>query len=408
MMAIVEVIIWFFVALVLVPMVVLVAECLAALLPGRRPAPAPEAPRPACAVLIPAHDEEAGIGRTLDSVRPQLRPGDRLVVVADNCTDRTAEVARAHGAVAVERRDPERRGKGFALDFGVRTLEAEPPAVVVVIDADCVLHDGALDLLVRAATEGRPAQAAYVLHEPPQASYRQRLSAFAFKFKNVVRPLGLSRLGAACLLTGSGMAFPWPVLRDAPLASGNITEDTQLGLDLAVAGHPPHLCPQANVRGELPASDRVAAGQRRRWEHGHLQTLLTQVPRLLAAGVRRGRPGLLGLALELSVPPLSLLFLLWAVVLAGAVAFWRLGEGSPLPALVAACGGLAVVLAVLAAWAKFGRDRLPLTALMAAPLYVLWKVPIYATFLFRRQKKWNRTEDRPTAPTVPDATADRR
>jgi hypothetical protein len=179
-------------------------------------------------------------------------------------------------------------------------------------------------------------------------------------------------------------------------------------LDLAVAGHPPRLCPQARVRGELPASDRVAAGQRRRWEHGHLQTLLTQVPRLLAVGLRRGRPGLIGLALELSVPPLSLLFLLWAVVLAGAVAFWRLGEGSPLPALVTACGGLAVVLAILAAWAKFGRDRLPFTALMAAPFYVLWKVPIYATFLFRRQKKWNRTEDRPAAPAVSDTAVERR
>jgi cellulose synthase/poly-beta-1,6-N-acetylglucosamine synthase-like glycosyltransferase len=408
MTAVVEVVLWFLVAVILVPMAVLVAECLAALLPRRRPLPAPEAPRPACAVLIPAHDEEAGIGRTLDSLRPQLRPGDRLVVVADNCTDRTAEVARSHGAIAVERHDAERRGKGFALDFGVRFLEPEPPEVVVIVDADCVVHDGALDRLVRAAAQGRPVQAAYVLDEPPQAHYRQRLSAFAFTFKNVVRPLGLNRLGAACLLTGSGMAFPWHILRDARLASGNIVEDMQLGLDLAVAGHPPRLCPQARVSSELPASDRVAVGQRRRWEHGHLQTLLTQVPRLLVAAVRRGRPGLVGLALELSVPPLSLLFLLWAVVLAGAVAFWRFAEGSPLPALVAAGGGLAVVLAIFAAWARFGRDRLPLTALLAAPFYVLWKVPIYATFFFRRQRKWNRTEHRPGAPAVSDTSAERR
>jgi cellulose synthase/poly-beta-1,6-N-acetylglucosamine synthase-like glycosyltransferase len=408
MMVVVEVLLWLLVAVVLVPMAVLVAECLAALLPRRRPSPGPDAPRPACAVLIPAHDEETGIGRTLDSLRPQLRPGDRLVVVADNCTDRTAEVARSHGAVAVERHDPERRGKGFALDFGVRSLEQQPPEVVVIVDADCVVHDGALDLLVRTAARGRPVQAAYVLDEPPQASYRQRLSAFAFTFKNVVRPLGLNRLGAACLLTGSGMAFPWQVLREARLASGNIVEDMQLGLDLAAAGHPPRFCPEARVSGELPASDRVAAGQRRRWEHGHLQTLLNQVPRLLAAAVRRGRPGLLGLALELSVPPLSLLFLLWAVALTGAVAFWQFAEGSPLPAAVAACGGLAVLLAIFAAWAKFGRDRLPLTALLAAPFYVLWKVPIYATFLFRRQKKWNRTEDRPAAPAVPDISTERR
>src|SRR5262249_23597102 len=102
MIVVMEILLWLLVALVLVPMAARVAECLAALLPGRRPAPVPDAPRPCCAVLIPAHNEEAGIGRTLDSVRPQLRPGDRLLVVADNCNDRTAEAARAHGAVAVE------------------------------------------------------------------------------------------------------------------------------------------------------------------------------------------------------------------------------------------------------------------------------------------------------------------
>src|SRR5205085_5481634 len=107
---------------------------------------------------------------------------------------------------------------------------------------------------------------AYVLLEPPQASYKQRLSAFAFKFKNVVRPLGLDRLGAPCLLTGTGMAFPWAVLRGASLATGNIVEDMRLGIDLAAAGHPPRLCAEAHVRSALPAGGRAAVAQRRRWE----------------------------------------------------------------------------------------------------------------------------------------------
>ncbi len=391
MMGVLEVVLWVLAVLVLVPMAVVVAECLTALLPRRRQARRPVGLRPRCAVLIPAHDEEAGIGGTIRALLPQLQPGDRVVVVADNCTDRTAEAARALGAVAVERTDPERRGKGYALDFGVRFLEQDPPAVVAIVDADCVVHDGALDLLVREAARGQAVQASYVLDEPPQARYVQQLSAFAFRFKNVVRPLGLSRLGAPCLLTGSGMAFPWQILRDASLASGNIVEDMRLGVDLAVAGHPPRLCPQAWVSSELPTGGAAAVAQRKRWEHGHVQTLLTQVPRLVAAAVRRGRPGLLGLALELSVPPLSLLFLLWAAVLAGAVGLW-LAEGSPLPAAVLAGGGLAVLLAIFAAWVKFGRDRLPLTSLLAAPFYVLWKVPIYLTFFFRRQGTWNRTE----------------
>src|SRR5262249_7121868 len=154
------------------------------------------------------------------------------------------------------------------------------------------------------------------------------LSAFAFQYKNVVRPLGLDWLGLPCLLTGTGMAFPWPALRDAHLASGNIVEDMKLGVDLALAGHPAKLCPLARVSGELPSGRDAAVTQRTRWEHGHLQTLLTQAPRLVLASLRQWRPSLLGLALELSVPPLSLLLLLWAVAVAGALGWWALGGSS--------------------------------------------------------------------------------
>jgi cellulose synthase/poly-beta-1,6-N-acetylglucosamine synthase-like glycosyltransferase len=387
----VEAFLWLFGAVVLLPMAVLIAECLAALLPQRQQAHDTATPRLRCAVLIPAHDEQAGIGTTITAVQSQLQPGDRLIVVADNCSDRTAEVARSLGAVAVERNDPVRRGKGFALDFGVRFLEPEPAEVVVILDADCVMQDGALDLLARDAVHGRPVQSCYVLTEPPEAPDRQRISAFAFKFKNVVRPLGLDRLGLPCLLTGTGMAFPWPLLRDAHLASGNIVEDMRLAVDLALAGHAPRLCRQAHVRSELPATTEAAIAQRKRWEHGHMQTLLSQVPRLLVGAVRQRQLSLFGLALELSVPPLSLLFLLWAAVLGGAVAWWLFG-GSPLPAAVLACGGLATLLAIFATWFKFGRPGLPFTVLLAAPFYVLWKVPIYLTLLFKRQQLWNRTE----------------
>jgi cellulose synthase/poly-beta-1,6-N-acetylglucosamine synthase-like glycosyltransferase len=397
-----EVLLCLVATLILVPMAVLVVESLAALFPGKAGQdPEPETARPLCAVLVPAHDEEAGIGVTVAALLPQLRPGDRLVVVADNCSDRTAELARSLGATAVERNDPARRGKGFALDFGVRSLAVAPPEVVVIVDADCRVSDGVLNRLVREAQETqRPVQAAYVMDVPPGGGPRSRLSAFAFLFKNVVRPLGLDRLGLPCLLTGTGMAFPWPILRDADLASGNIVEDMKLGVDLALAGHPPKFCPAAQVSGELPTGRLAASKQRTRWEHGHLQTLLTQVPRLARAALclaplaARGgghRLRLLGLALELSVPPLSILFLLWAVAGAVAACWWALG-GPLLPAALLAGGGLAVVLAIFAAWLRFGRERLPLTSLLAAPFYVLGKLPIYLAFLFRRERAWVRTD----------------
>src|SRR5262249_28430702 len=128
-----------------VPFLVLATEAVASLFPPRK---LRTAGRPACAVLVPAHDEGGGIAATGRNVRDQLMPGDSLLVVADNCTDRTAGAARAAGADVVERTDPDLRGKGFALEYGLRQLENLPPGVVVVVDADCLLETGALDALV--------------------------------------------------------------------------------------------------------------------------------------------------------------------------------------------------------------------------------------------------------------------
>src|SRR5262249_35290567 len=163
---------------------------------------------------------------------------------------------------------------------------------------DCAMEAGSLDQLMRtAAATGRPAQAAYVMDAPPEGGAKSQLAAFLFALKNVVRPRGLSRLGLPCLLTGTGMAFPWELIRSAPLASGNIVEDMQLGIDLALAGRAPLFCPAATVRSELPAARSAANSQRTRWVHGHVRTMLTQAPRLFAAAIRQGRPSLLGLAL---------------------------------------------------------------------------------------------------------------
>lgn len=375
--------------LVAVPFAVLAVEAFASLLPTRR---AIGSDRPACVVLVPAHDEEAGIPTTVRNVQSQLAPGDRILVVADNCSDRTATAARQAGAEVAERTDPDRRGKGFALDHGIQQLAADPPAVVVVVDADCELGPAALDALVRqAAATGRPAQGVYLIGTGREADPRRRLSAFAVLLKNKIRPLGLDRLGLPCLLTGTGMAFPWPALAAAELGTGNIVEDMKLGVDVALAGYPPRLCPRAELSGAAAPDRRAAIKQRSRWEHGHVQTLLTQAPRLLLAGLVRARPQLVGLGLELAVPPLSLLTVLWAMGLIGCVIWWQSG-GSWWPGGIVMGAGLFSGVAVFTAWAKHGRKMLPARTLVLAPLYVVWKIPIYARMLIARERTWVRTD----------------
>jgi cellulose synthase/poly-beta-1,6-N-acetylglucosamine synthase-like glycosyltransferase len=376
-----------------VPLLVLVVECMAALLPERHTRRARPVRRPPCAVLIPAHDEEVGIAATLATVQAQLGAGDRLVVVADNCSDRTAAIARSLGATVVERHETERRGKGFALDFGIRFLAANPPEVVIVIDADCTVEAGAIDQLARGvAASGRPLQGvSLVTTVPSRAGAAAELACFAFLVKNLVRPLGLSRLGLPCLLTGTGMALPWSAVRDARLASGNIVEDMVLAVDLARAGHLARFCPEARVVSALPESAEAAIAQRSRWEHGHVQTIIQQLPRLLWTGLTQGRPQLIALALELSVPPLSLLSLTWSLVFAGAVAHgsWNVSWGPAL--MLAVCAG-ALAAVLFGCWLKFGRCHSRFRSLLAAPVYVLWKVPLYLALAYRPQKSWVRAE----------------
>lgn len=376
--------------LLLIPVAVLLVECLAAQWPTRQQI---AAPRPSLAVLVPAHNEALGIQPVLNQILAELQPNDRLIVIADNCTDETAAAARATGATVIERQDSERRGKGYALDYGLQFLaETAPPEVVVIIDADCLVQPGTLErIAATAAATGRPVQATYLMERPAQPRPQDAVSALAFLVKNWVRPQGLDRLGFPGILTGTGMAFPWPVLRSVSLASGNIVEDMQLSMDLAIAGYPTLFCPNTKVIGLLPQQAAAAKSQRTRWEHGHLQTLLTQVPRLLQEAIQQKRADLMVIALDLSVPPLSLLVMLWglalllALVAAGITQIW-------LPVMLLSVEGMMLLTAVLAAWLKFGRADLPALTLLAVPFYLLWKIPLYVAYAIRPQTKWVRTE----------------
>lgn len=379
--------------ILLVPIITLFVECLAALLPVRRFPKPPSSPAAVkTAVLIPAHNEAAGILPVLKSLLPQLTEHDRLVVVADNCTDETAAIARSTGATVIERQNLEQRGKGYALDYGMNYLAADPPDVVTIVDADCLVQPGTLSQIAAlAVSKQQPVQALYLMEQPASPKPRDAVSAFAFKMKNLVRPRGLNRFGLPTLLTGTGMAFPWTVLRSVKLASGNIVEDMQLGIDLAIAGRPVYFCETAQVKGLLPQQDKASTSQRTRWEHGHLKTLLTQVPTLLKRAIFERRLDLGIMALDLAVPPLSLLVMLWLVATVFAC-ITALLTGVWLPVLLLAIDGSLLLTATLLAWARFCRSDLPARTLLAIPLYMLWKIPLYLRFFVRPETKWVRTD----------------
>jgi cellulose synthase/poly-beta-1,6-N-acetylglucosamine synthase-like glycosyltransferase len=376
--------------LLLVPVGVLLVQTLA----GRRPSASEPAagPRPRAAVLMPAHNEAAGIAAALASVLPQLQGGDRVLVVADNCSDDTAEIAAACGAEVAQRSDLQRRGKGYALDHGMRQLQADPAEVVVIVDADCHVAPGALDRLVReCARSARPVQALYLMHSPPGAGLKTRIAEFAWAVRNEARPLGCERLGWPCQLMGTGMAFPWPLIAQASLASGHIVEDMQLGLDLAAAGAAPRFCHAAQVASVFPESEEGTVAQRTRWEHGHLGMIASRAVPLFARGVASGRPALIAMALDLGVPPLaSLVIMLVLASLCGALLLALGGSAAPLALCVLAL--VLVAFAIGVAWRRVGRQIVSLRELLSVPGYVLAKLPIYAKLFTARQMEWVRTK----------------
>lgn len=402
-LTIANLVLWVAATILLVPVLIVCVEILASLLPRRRMFFDTTRARPRIGILIPAHNEAAVIVNTLASITPQLLPGDRLLVVADNCSDETATLARANGAEVVERSDEVRRGKGYALDFGVQSLAVDAPPVVVLLDADVTVRPGAIDVLTRqAAVTGCPAQGVYILREAPAADGRDLVSHLAFVVRNQVRPLGLARLGGPSPLFGAGMSFPWEIIAAAPLATGNIVEDMALGLDLAATGRAPLLCTDAWIDGTLPKAPTAASTQRRRWEHGHLRTILTHVPRTFLVGLFKGRIQAIMLALDLFVPPLSFQMLL--MLLLGTVSFilaWTVGT-SIAPAISLFSGAFALVVFLLIAWVRFSPHGWDLRPLAAVPGYVLKKIPMYFAFFARSEKEWKRT-DRGNTPTAPTA-----
>ena len=374
--------------LLLIPVGVICIECLACFLPKRWKRTSKVAQhlpkREPLMVLIPAHDEESCLAQTLRSVKSQLRTDDQILVVADNCADRTAEIAREEGAEVIERLAPQEPGKGYALSFGVEHLKntKRMPRVTIVIDADCTVEAGAIEsLAARVIAIGRPVQAIYLPDQLVGRTWQNLFSELAILLRNGIRPRGANRLGLPCLLTGSGMAFPWHILSAAKLGSGNLVEDMRFGIDLALAGCPAALCEEARVLEQLPSGERAARTERIPWRRGHLITVLRQVPRLISVGFRKRKLAPVTLAAGFVRP---------AARVAGAADFrddhgirgrGDFERGSWRPAEVLGCGTVLLFLSLTIGCAKFGRASLPAASLWARLMDIRLKLLIYLSIV---------------------------
>ncbi len=388
MTAFLSILCWTVAVIAFLPALIFFVETAASFLPTRKAASGPR--NCAMTIIVPAHNESEHIRPTLRNLREQMKERDRLIVVADNCTDDTADVAASEGAETLERTDPDRRGKGYALQYAIEHLRSSPPECVAFFDADCRIAPGSLDALGAAAMgAARPAQALYLMLPPENAPARLGVAAFAWTMINQVRMKGLYALANVTRFTGAGLAAPWAAIAGIEFAAGDITEDHVITFKLAARRTPPLFVPEAEVASFFPETGAASVTQRARWEHGSIGVLLNRAAPALAAGLASGDFKRVALALDALVPPLLMLagLLAAAAVLCGAGAF-AVGAG---PLLTVMSGAALFAAALAAGWLRYGRRVLPPSSFGGLVPFLLEKLRIYGREGRGSSRTWTRT-----------------
>ena len=394
MTVLIDSILLFIAVVVSLPSLILFVEILAAFFPGNRiPSPVGFPRSKSISVIVPAHNESSGIARTLLDISGQLAARDSLVVVADNCTDDTATVATSCGANVVIRQDEARRGKGYALAFGLDYIATIQPDIVIIIDADCRVSPGTVDTLAAIVTaSNRPVQSLNLMKPPSGHERRFAVAQFAWIIRNKVRPSGLSILGLPCQLMGTGMAFPWEVIRSVDLGSSNIVEDLELGINLACIGSSPMFCTEAVITSEFPLTEEGVIKQRQRWEQGSLHMLLKTGLKTICTAITQQNGSLLVLGLDMLVPPLVLQVFANVLVITTIGTLYFIGIGGVLPLAIAGTAGVLIGVSLVLSWLAFGRDALPARQLIYVIPYLLAKLKIYKGFRADCLTEWIRSD----------------
>jgi cellulose synthase/poly-beta-1,6-N-acetylglucosamine synthase-like glycosyltransferase len=375
------------------------AVALASMLCRQRAFPPGQPARSRFLILIPAHDEETGIATTVASCRAADYPESlfSVLVIADNCSDRTSAVAASAGARVVDRFDDVKKSKGYAIEYLIGQLAAsgefDALDAIVVIDADTTMDPALLcrfDARLRAGQDW--VQCYYTVANPDQ-SWRTRLMTYAFSLFNGVMPLGLTALGSSAGLRGNGMCFSTRGLRRRPWACYGLSEDMEFSWTLRVAGEPIAFEPSARVYGAMVGSGgSAAASQRRRWEFGRSEVRRKYLGPLLRSSALKPGDKLLSL-LEISIPPMGLLLPLFAAIMALDVLAAPFGPLAPVTRwALLACGAVMTAAVTLYAVSPFIAVGLPLRyakSLARAPIYFAWKVLVR---LAGRPTGWVRTQ----------------
>ena len=361
---------------------------------------APSASTRRFVILVPAHNEEAGITRALRSFDVLDYPTELfgVHVVADNCTDATAAVVRSAGYECHDRSGSAQPGKGPALNWLLDRLIDRGVLFdsVVIVDADTSLDPEFLRHIAAAMDAGATVAQGFYGVRDVAGSSSSALRYAALACRHHLRPLGRTRLGGSSGLYGNGMAFDRDLMSGRRW-SGHLTEDMEFQMDLVLDGRRVAYVPGARLEAEMPGSLETSTSQNERWELGRIQVARTYLPRFLdrlRQGANPGRAADLDAIFDLLVPPLSVLVIADAAVTLGSVAACVL-RGRPIDKVNLAISGAASVALVVHVFGGLRSVRAPrivYRSLLQAPQMIAWKTLLYLRVLRKPEEvTWQRT-----------------
>ncbi|PDO09755.1 MAG: glycosyl transferase family 2 [Candidatus Reconcilbacillus cellulovorans] len=353
------------------------------------------------AVLVAAHNEEAVIGALVENLMKLDYPKELydVYVIADNCTDRTADVARRYGATVCERNNPHLRGKGHAIEWMLNQLWRMPRKydAVVMLDADNLVSRDFLLHMNNDLCEGHKVIQAYLDTKNPFDSWVTAAYAVTYWFCNRLWQLPRTNLGLANFLGGTGMCFDARLLREMGWGATSLVEDLEFTVRCVQRGIRPTFNYEARVYDEKPITFRASARQRLRWMQGHFDVARRYFFPLLWQGLKERDWAKIDTALyTLNVYNVFLAFVfsvvLWTdVLLPGPRHFTSLYEHVPGWALTALTIGIylqfpfALLLEKVKSWKMYA-------SLLTFPLFLAswWPVTFWA-FFTQNNKEWSHT-----------------
>ena len=349
------------------------------------------------AIVVPAHNEEKIIAKTIYSLSGLIYPkrNYEVFVIADNCTDNTAKIAGSLGATVLERTNADKTGKGYALRWAFDKILAEQDTfdAIIVVDADSLISGNYLEVMNYYMEQGSRVIQSSDLVLPDPGNWSVEATRIGFMLYNYVKPLGRKVLKLNMGLRGNGMCFSADVLREVPWKAWSLIEDVEYGLNLLLHGEKIDFAPEATVLAQMPVEALNAESQRSRWEIGRFGIIKTYTGKFLVKAIKERSASYFDVFLDLITPPFVNIMLVTTAILSFTILLWLLNL---LPALHIFLWGLLLILGVAYFFVGLyvsGADKNLYKSILRIPYYIFWKIKLYLN-VFRngKTKEWVRTE----------------